>query len=985
MGAYEYDYNQDWASDASIIYVNDDASGSNDGTSWTDAYTSLQTAITNAVADDQIWIASGTYKPETEVGGTGDRYKAFQMKNSVEIFGGFDMTEHGTAHRSDYGLGGANETILSGDIGTQDDNSDNCYHVFTHTNTTGLDNTAVLDGVTITKGNANGTLSNTLVGGGMYNSYCGVTLNNVTFNNNSSTEKGGGLCLYTNSTTIPTIDNCTISNNSSTVDAENDGGGGIFHSGDSLILNNCTLSNNTSANEGGGILSYSASTLNNCIISNNTAKRGGGSVHRYNTTTYINCFIEGNESTSSGGGMYCTANGDLYLTNCVISENTSGVKGGGLYTHSSGGGNIVNCTFIDNTSGGGWNTSAIYLGSSNQISVKNTIVFGNICSTYKSDHYQVGFYNSNTVSNSDIEGCGGSSNWAGSIYGTDGGNNIDSDPRFVGSTLNSEHPYSIFYSSPCCDAGNNTAISESYDIRGEGYDRIVNKGSKKVSVVDMGAYEYKSGSDPSSVRSLTWEGSINNDWTESLNWNFDNITAYPGSDDDLSIPNVGNDPVLSSDASANCNDLTIENGATFTIQSDANGVGSLITNGIITNNGTVNIERYVSESVWHFISSPNNVSTANTFDSDYLQTWDETTASWTDITEASTALTPVKGYSFWGTPSKAATYTFSGTPNTGNQSLALTYTEVVGYGNDGANLLGNPYPSSIDWSGLDDTWGAVYYWNGTQYATWNDGSATNGGVQYIPPMQGFFIMVSTSGTFSLTNSNRTHEGASAYFKATEELSANSILLEAKSGGLTDELFIRIDNEATEDFELTRDAYKFPSDVKGLSQVYSFAGEKTLSIDVRPETEVIQLGFQNDENGIYSIGIKEISDLTGVKLEDTKTGTFHDLQSGSYEFAWSIIDNEKRFKLHLNALGIEDDIAQQNQILIYSSGNTIYFKNLESTKDVQMRISDITGRIVLEKNIQSSGLVSIPTNLKSGIYIVSVINENEIQTEKVIIN
>jgi hypothetical protein len=756
-------------------------------------------------------------------------------------------------------------------------------------------------------------------------------------------------------------------------------------------LSNCYATgsvNGTSSDVGGLVGYHSASTISNCYatctvsgmsyagglagenyestISNSYATGSvsgddqvGGLVGMNEDGNINNCYSSG---TVTGDGEYigglCGKNpgpdhGPGYVTNSFSSSDVIGNDAytGGLIGHN--GGIVSNCYAT------GTVTGVDYVGgllgrNGGYGEIDNCYSIGSVSGS--SDFGGLVGENQNTVNNSfwDTETSGQSSSAAG-----------------TGKTTAEMKNVRTF-----ADVAWSAGLSSSWDFVGDPYD---DTGTNDYWVMDI---SYNSGYPFLSWEILTWDGSTSTDWNTVANWSRD---AVPTATDDILIPDVDNDPVISSTGTASCDDLTISNGATLTIQSDASGVGSLITNGTLTNNGTVNIQRYVSESVWHLISSPNNVTTANTFDGDYLQAWNESTATWTDITVTTTDLTPVKGYGFWGTPSKAATYTFSGTPNTGNQSLAVTYTEVVGYGNDGGNLLGNPYPSSIDWGGLDDTWGAVYYWNGTQYASWNDGSATNGGVQYIPPMQGFFIVVSTSGTFSLTNSNRTNDGASAYFKASAELPSNSLILEAKSGGLTDELFIRIDNEATEDFELTRDAYKFPSDTEGLSQLYSFTGEKTLSIDVRPETEIIQLGFQNDENGIYSIGIKEIADLSGVKLEDTKTGTFHNLQSGSYEFAWNITDNEKRFKLHLNTLGIENDIVQQDQIQIYSSGQTIYFKNLKNTKNVQIRIFDITGKIVLEKSIQSSGFVSIPTNLKSGIYIVSVINENEIQTEKVIIN
>jgi hypothetical protein len=134
---------------ATIYYVDaaktDDAG---DGLSWANAKKTLQAAITIAGNGDQVWVKAGTHYPTVEVGGTGDRYKTFQMKEGVEIYGGFVGTEEELGDRNFE----ANVTVLSGDIGTENDNSDNCYHIFYHPSGLNLTSSAVLDGFTITGG-----------------------------------------------------------------------------------------------------------------------------------------------------------------------------------------------------------------------------------------------------------------------------------------------------------------------------------------------------------------------------------------------------------------------------------------------------------------------------------------------------------------------------------------------------------------------------------------------------------------------------------------------------------------------------------------------------------------------------------------------------------------------------------------------------------------------------------------------------------------
>ncbi|MFM6519023.1 MAG: DUF1565 domain-containing protein, partial [Microcystis panniformis] len=141
-----------------LIYVRSNAGGSNNGTSWTDAFTSLQDALAAARSGDTIWVAGGTYKPTI----TTDRTATFTLKNQVEIYGGFAGSETSLSQRDIV----ANPTILSGDIGTVNNAGDNVYHVLTANLTT---NAAVLDGFTISGGNANGTGTNQNLGGGLFN------------------------------------------------------------------------------------------------------------------------------------------------------------------------------------------------------------------------------------------------------------------------------------------------------------------------------------------------------------------------------------------------------------------------------------------------------------------------------------------------------------------------------------------------------------------------------------------------------------------------------------------------------------------------------------------------------------------------------------------------------------------------------------------------------------------------------------------------
>ena len=337
------------------------------------------------------------------------------------------------------------------------------------------------------------------------------------------------------------------------------------------------------------------------------------------------------------------------------------------------------------------------------------------------------------------------------------------------------------------------------NVQGDPFYKSIGTAPEEYYELQLGSPAYNTASDGTNIGAwqnqlIIWTGDVDTDWNTAGNWN---INEVPTSINDVLIPNVTNQPVVDEavNTPAECNAITIDADSRVTInpdkaltvhgplvnnsgnpgiliKSNANGTGSLITNGTISDNGIVEIQRYLTQSVWHMVSVPNSNTISNIFLNDYLQTWHETSASWSEIIPTNVPLTPMTGYSLWATPDKTETYIFTGTPNTGYQSTAVTYTEIENSENDGANLLGNPYPSAVDWDRLDDTWGAVYYYNGTAYVSWNAGIGA--GSQYIPAMQGFFIITTASspGTFELTNEDRAHS-EQAYYKLIESSDLNS--------------------------------------------------------------------------------------------------------------------------------------------------------------------------------------------------------------------
>jgi hypothetical protein len=281
---------------ASIIYVDADATtGDNNGSSWEDAYTDLQTALANANDGDDIWVAAGTYTPGTA------RTDSFDLVDGVALYGGFAGNEISRDQRNWV----LNETILSGEIGTDG----NSYHVVTSTST----NAAILDGVTITGGNADGSSTGgNDRGGGIYNWNSSPTVTNCIFRDNSAFQGGG----MQNDNSSPTVTDCTFEYNSSIY-----AGGGMYNNNSSPMVTNCKFENNSS-NDGGGMQNYNSSpTVTGCIFSENSAGYGGGMYNLASSSPMVtNCVFSGN-SADGGGGMYNNYPSPT-VTNCILWDNS---------------------------------------------------------------------------------------------------------------------------------------------------------------------------------------------------------------------------------------------------------------------------------------------------------------------------------------------------------------------------------------------------------------------------------------------------------------------------------------------------------------------------------------------------------------------------------------------------------------------------------------------------------------------------------------
>ncbi|MBK7149545.1 MAG: hypothetical protein IPH78_12200 [Bacteroidetes bacterium] len=509
---------------------------------------------------------------------------------------------------------------------------------------------------------------------------------------------------------------------------------------------------------------------------------------------------------------------------------------------------------------------------------------------------------------------------------------------------------------------------------------------------------------------FTWTGATSTAWNIATNWNPSNV---PTATDDVTIPDVTNDPVISTAVTSN--DITLASGATLTV---ADG-GSLTLNGTFANSGAVTIQHNgnflqgtgssyggsgtftVEKTItnpadgYRDISSPVATTVADLAD-DFtvfgqngvdcwysynpypnVQVYDEayknnlSTPSgnfftgWISRTGLGNNLNPMQGVAIRTYVSAPFTLDFTGTPNNGPYSRAITNTTSGTPLQDGWNFVGNPYPSNIDWqvaAALNpDITGVYYVFNTTGEYTGNWGTSNGvtstglGGIsQYIASGQGFFVKATGSGNFQLDNTVRTTAAAN-FYKTT--VLDNEIRLELTGQGNMDEIVAYTDPAATWSEDNRIDAMKIPAgstvylSYKQLGKEYAINAINDIN-----ETTELPLVIWTQDTGSYTLEATALNvDGYDVYLKDAAQNTLTDLSNNTpslalnggqtYEGRYSIVFKKEEVISNIQT-------TTDKGIRIYSYDNVVVIEK-PTTAPAQVSIVNVLGQQLLNTTISGT--------------------------------
>ena len=455
---------------------------------------------------------------------------------------------------------------------------------------------------------------------------------------------------------------------------------------------------------------------------------------------------------------------------------------------------------------------------------------------------------------------------------------------------------------------------------------------------------------------------------------------------------------------------TLTNNGTLQLSSDATGTATLITTGNISGIGTYNAQQYLSSARnWYLASPVINASAPAGYS--YFK-YDEpgnnigymapATAYWETVNPGS-ALSALTGYIVLPANNGISTVEFSGNGiNNGDQSITLSRT--AGKQKEGFHLIGNPYPSYLNWSAASRTDVEPTIWYRTKnnagnyvYDTFNGvgtNNNQNGAVTgFVPPMQSFWVRVSanrSSGSVTFTNAMRSHESGTNRLKTRAATNTDDKImrLELTNGINSDETVLRFTDHASDNYDLY-DAHKLSNTNVAIPEIFTVVENEELAINgmtqLHSERE-IPIGFRTGESNNFSIKISELQNFdenTVIILKDKTENTETVLTlSESYSFNSNAINTINRFSIIFknNALttSIKNDASDLTRIYRNNNGQLIISTNQPVSGNANVQLYNSTGQRQAHIKLTSQNTV-MESQPERGVYI-AVITINDVTTK-----
>ena len=390
--------------------------------------------------------------------------------------------------------------------------------------------------------------------------------------------------------------------------------------------------------------------------------------------------------------------------------------------------------------------------------------------------------------------------------------------------------------------------------------------------------------------------------------------------------NVSADISLSDKLTLSQGNLNL-NGQTLTMEASSTNNSLIVQSncgsaGVV---GSVLLQQFVPETAFghHYLSTPMTGVNLTEWEDDFgfkindpvfphLYYYDEANSDWTTPSASSDNIVVGRGYTGYFEADMVVDMTgTTGSLNCGGVTVPLTSD------GDGWNLIGNPYPSPINWDNMSVPEGlasAIYLWDHIpaiwgRYATYIDGVGANGGNSIVPMMQGFFMHTTADVDLTFTNSHRvTDPSNSGSFLRTA--AANNPLFRVSVTGSRGEIeaVVRFKDDALTSYEGHYDALLFPSgDPQGVELATVSSDDKNVVINTLPSDKMdhlIPVYLEARASGNYSIDLTQFDHFpttSRLMLTDTKLGTTHDLSDAPYVFQAQANESTDRFTLNVQDL------------------------------------------------------------------------------------